>query len=79
MQYSALQIIVGELATRLDEHFNIFSLFYSSREWDLVDKAEKNRILQNSLEDGEFWWVSKWDSDGDWTRQKHYRIKFVGP
>ncbi|XP_067115997.1 calpain-9 isoform X1 [Osmerus mordax] len=27
----------------------------NSREWNLVDKAEKNRILQNSLEDGEFW------------------------
>ncbi|RVE76698.1 hypothetical protein OJAV_G00011230 [Oryzias javanicus] len=27
----------------------------NSREWDYVDKAEKNRILQNSLDDGEFW------------------------
>ncbi|KAM4584699.1 calpain-9 [Odontesthes bonariensis] len=26
-----------------------------SREWDYVDKAEKNRIQQNSTEDGEFW------------------------
>lgn len=27
----------------------------NAREWNLVDKAEKNRILQNSMEDGEFW------------------------
>uniref|UniRef100_A0AAQ6AKU0 Calpain 9 n=1 Tax=Amphiprion ocellaris TaxID=80972 RepID=A0AAQ6AKU0_AMPOC len=26
-----------------------------SREWNYVDSAEKNRILQNSAEDGEFW------------------------
>ncbi|KAM9770103.1 calpain-9 [Menidia menidia] len=26
-----------------------------SREWDYVDKAEKNRILQNATDDGEFW------------------------
>ncbi|KAM4611413.1 calpain-9 [Polymixia lowei] len=26
-----------------------------SREWDLIDRAEKTRILQNSSEDGEFW------------------------
>ncbi|XP_070776150.1 calpain-9 isoform X2 [Enoplosus armatus] len=26
-----------------------------SREWSYVDKADKNRILQNSTEDGEFW------------------------
>ncbi|CAB1413605.1 unnamed protein product [Pleuronectes platessa] len=26
-----------------------------SREWNYVDKAEKDRILQNSEEDGEFW------------------------
>ncbi|XP_033480986.2 calpain-9 [Epinephelus lanceolatus] len=26
-----------------------------SREWNSVDAAEKNRILQNSTEDGEFW------------------------
>ncbi|XP_071765087.1 calpain-9 [Centroberyx gerrardi] len=26
-----------------------------SREWDLIDRAEKTRILQNSTEDGEFW------------------------
>ncbi|XP_056136857.1 calpain-9 [Lampris incognitus] len=26
-----------------------------SREWDLVDRAEKMRILQNSTDDGEFW------------------------
>uniref|UniRef100_A0A8C7YYD2 Calpain 9 n=1 Tax=Oryzias sinensis TaxID=183150 RepID=A0A8C7YYD2_9TELE len=27
----------------------------NSREWDYIDKKEKDRILQNSLEDGEFW------------------------
>uniref|UniRef100_A0A665TP38 Calpain catalytic domain-containing protein n=1 Tax=Echeneis naucrates TaxID=173247 RepID=A0A665TP38_ECHNA len=27
----------------------------NSREWNYVDQAEKNRILQNSTEDGEFW------------------------
>ncbi|KAF6739407.1 Calpain-9 [Oryzias melastigma] len=27
----------------------------NSREWDYVDRADKDRILQNSLEDGEFW------------------------
>ncbi|XP_062244260.1 calpain-9 [Platichthys flesus] len=27
----------------------------NSREWNYVDKAEKDRILQNSEEDGEFW------------------------
>ncbi|XP_037545941.1 calpain-9 [Nematolebias whitei] len=27
----------------------------NSREWDYVDKAEKNRILQISSDDGEFW------------------------
>ncbi|KAM3864704.1 calpain-9 [Diretmus argenteus] len=27
----------------------------NSREWDAIDRAEKQRILQNSLEDGEFW------------------------
>ncbi|XP_053191095.1 calpain-9 [Scomber japonicus] len=27
----------------------------NSREWDYIDKAEKNRILQNSTDDGEFW------------------------
>ncbi|XP_034445250.1 calpain-9 [Hippoglossus hippoglossus] len=26
-----------------------------SREWNYVDKAEKDRVLQNSAEDGEFW------------------------
>ncbi|XP_054635758.1 calpain-9 [Dunckerocampus dactyliophorus] len=26
-----------------------------SKEWDYVDRAEKNRILQHSTEDGEFW------------------------
>ncbi|XP_072318748.1 calpain-9 [Eucyclogobius newberryi] len=26
-----------------------------SREWNNVDRAEKNRILQNSIDDGEFW------------------------
>uniref|UniRef100_A0A3P9ML92 Calpain 9 n=1 Tax=Oryzias latipes TaxID=8090 RepID=A0A3P9ML92_ORYLA len=27
----------------------------NSREWNYIDKKEKDRILQNSLEDGEFW------------------------
>uniref|UniRef100_A0A8C9R2W9 Calpain 9 n=1 Tax=Scleropages formosus TaxID=113540 RepID=A0A8C9R2W9_SCLFO len=27
----------------------------NSREWNIIDKAEKKRILQNSMEDGEFW------------------------
>nr|XP_057932554.1 calpain-9 [Doryrhamphus excisus] len=27
----------------------------NSKEWDYVDRAEKNRILQHSTEDGEFW------------------------
>ncbi|KAM9362469.1 calpain-9 [Symphorus nematophorus] len=27
----------------------------NSREWSYVDKAEKNRILQNATDDGEFW------------------------
>ncbi|XP_076585434.1 calpain-9 [Chaetodon auriga] len=27
----------------------------NSREWGYVDRAEKNRILQNSTDDGEFW------------------------
>ncbi|XP_055014496.1 calpain-9 [Boleophthalmus pectinirostris] len=27
----------------------------NSREWNYVDRAEKNRILQNSTDDGEFW------------------------
>uniref|UniRef100_A0AAY4ADH4 Calpain 9 n=1 Tax=Denticeps clupeoides TaxID=299321 RepID=A0AAY4ADH4_9TELE len=26
-----------------------------SREWTLIDKAEKARLMQNSLDDGEFW------------------------
>ncbi|XP_070710874.1 calpain-9 [Pempheris klunzingeri] len=26
-----------------------------SSEWDYIDRADKNRILQNSAEDGEFW------------------------
>uniref|UniRef100_A0A8C8DWD8 Calpain 9 n=1 Tax=Oryzias sinensis TaxID=183150 RepID=A0A8C8DWD8_9TELE len=28
---------------------------WSDKEWDYIDKKEKDRILQNSLEDGEFW------------------------
>uniref|UniRef100_A0A3B4HBU2 Calpain 9 n=1 Tax=Pundamilia nyererei TaxID=303518 RepID=A0A3B4HBU2_9CICH len=27
----------------------------NSREWDYIDSAEKNRIMQNSADDGEFW------------------------
>ncbi|KAM6972818.1 calpain-9 [Aplochiton taeniatus] len=27
----------------------------NSREWDAIDKAEKKRLTQNALEDGEFW------------------------
>ncbi|XP_030635383.1 calpain-9 [Chanos chanos] len=27
----------------------------NSREWNMIDRAEKNRVLQNSLDDGEFW------------------------
>ncbi|KAG7493011.1 hypothetical protein MATL_G00020760 [Megalops atlanticus] len=27
----------------------------NSREWNMIDRAEKNRIMQNSLDDGEFW------------------------
>lgn len=37
--------------------FILSSVGQSSREWDYIDRAEKTRILQNSTDDGEFWWV----------------------
>lgn len=44
----------------------IFFLQPSSREWNYVDAAEKRRILQNSTEDGEFWWDFKTKTE-KWT------------